>query len=496
VTATPDAAATERFRALIARRLGLQFDGGKRDFLADILRRELAARGLDAACYLERLADAGNAAKEWRALAQALTVTETYFFRNAAQFAALREAVATEWPGRSVAILSAGCASGEEPYSIAMILADRAPSIRAIDINAAMLAKAAAGRYSAWSLRETAADLRARHFAPEGNEFALDPRVCGAVAFEERNLVEEDAAFWRPGTFEIVFCRNVLMYFAPAVARAVIARIARSLAPGGLLFLGHAETLRGLSRDFDLRHTHGTFYYRRKDELEAPDAVAEIADPVWQNVPPAADGAVDRGAAWHEVIEAASERVRGIAARSPGAAAPLAAMTPSPAQEVAHVMALLADEHYAEASTLLDSLSAEYAREPEIMFLRSVLLMHRGDLAGAERVCSALLLRDGRSAGAHYLMALCREADGDCRGAAEHDGRAAALDPYFAMPRLHLGLLARRTGDQALARRELARAFALLPGEQAARLLLFGGGFGREALRALCQAELASAGGV
>jgi chemotaxis protein methyltransferase CheR len=129
------------------------------------------------------------------------------------------------------------------------------------------------------------------------------------------------------------------------------------------------------------------------------------------------------------------------------------------------------------------------------MFLRGVLLMHRGDLAGAERVCAARLLRNGASAGAHYLMALCREADGDCRAAAAHDRHAADLDPYFAMPRLHLGLLARRTGDHAAARRELARAFALLPGEQAARLLLFGGGFGRDALRALCQAELVSAGG-
>ena len=122
MTAAPDVAAIERFRALIARHLGLAFDDDKRGFLADILARHTTAAWLDVARYLERLADADGAAKDWRTLAQALTVTETYFFRNAAQFAALREAVLTEWAGKRVSILSAGCASGEEPYSIAMTL--------------------------------------------------------------------------------------------------------------------------------------------------------------------------------------------------------------------------------------------------------------------------------------------------------------------------------------------------------------------------------------
>ncbi len=491
MTAAPDAAAIERFRALIARHLGLAFDDGKRGFLADILARHTTAAWLDAARYLERLADADGAAKDWRTLAQALTVTETYFFRNAAQFAALRETVLTEWAGKRVTVLSAGCASGEEPYSIAMTLEGAAPSIRAIDVNAAMLAKAAAGRYSVWSLRETANDRRARWFAADGNEFALDPAIRGAVTFEERNLVDSDPAFWRPHCFDVVFCRNVLMYFAPAAARAVIARIARSLVPGGLLFLGHAETLRGLSRDFHLRHTHGTFYYQRKDQLEPAETDDTPPGLMWDSAPLPADGAAE-GGPWFEVIENAAARVRDIMAR-PDAAAPAAA--PEPLPNVAHAMALLADEHYAEALSLLAALPPDAARDPDTMFLRGVLLMHRGDLAGAERVCTALLTRDGESAGAHYLMALCREADGDCAAAAAHDRHAAALDPYFALPRLHLGLLARRTGDHALARRELARAFALLPGEQAARLLLFGGGFGRETLRALCQAELVSAGG-
>jgi chemotaxis protein methyltransferase CheR len=96
--------------------------------------------------------------------------------------------------------------------------------------------------------------------------------------------------------------------------------------------------------------------------------------------------------------------------------------------------------------------------------------------------------------GAHYLIALCRESAGDRRGAIEHDQTAIYLDATFAMPRLHLGLMARRAGDRETARRELKYALTLLKREDASRLLLFGGGFGRDALAALCRAELDSAG--
>ena len=140
-------------------------------------------------------------------------------------------------------------------------------------------------------------------------------------------------------------------------------------------------------------------------------------------------------------------------------------------------------------------LSPESARDPDALLLRAVLLSHSGQLDAAEKVCAELLAQDDLDAGAHYLLALCREGAGDRQGARDHDQAATYLDPGFAMPRLHLGLLARRAGDREGARRDLASALALLEQEDAARLLLFGGGFRREALIALCRAELVSAGG-
>ncbi len=122
-------------------------------------------------------------------------------------------------------------------------------------------------------------------------------------------------------------------------------------------------------------------------------------------------------------------------------------------------------------------------------------MTHGGQLSGAEDACRRLLELDELNAGAHYVLALCRESAGDERGAADHDQVAAYLDPAFAMPRLHLGLLARRAGDRDAARRELAQALALLEREDPSRLLLFGGGFNRAALLALGRAELHACGG-
>jgi chemotaxis protein methyltransferase CheR len=155
---------------------------------------------------------------------------------------------------------------------------------------------------------------------------------------------------------------------------------------------------------------------------------------------------------------------------------------------------LLGREQFSEAQSVLDALPPDRARDPEVLLLTAVLHTHGGNLVSAERVCAELLERDELNAGAHYLMALCRESAGDDPGAVDHDRIATYLDPGFAMPRLHLGLLARRAGDREAARRDLRQALLLLQREDSAHLLLFGGGFSRNALMTLCRAELVSCG--
>ncbi|MFN7145168.1 MAG: CheR family methyltransferase, partial [Myxococcota bacterium] len=188
------------------------------------------------------------AADEARALLAALTVGETSFHRYVEQFDVFAAAVLTPaaLAGRPLRVLSAGCSTGEEAYTLAMTVREIAPAfvgrvtIDAFDVNPAAIARARAGRYAPWALRETPASARERWFRDEDGDYVVDPALRALVRFHERNLVEDDPAFWADGAWDAIFCRNVLMYLTPDAARAVVHRLARAIAPGGFLFLGHA----------------------------------------------------------------------------------------------------------------------------------------------------------------------------------------------------------------------------------------------------------------
>jgi chemotaxis protein methyltransferase CheR len=488
-----------RFRAAIVGRMGLQFDDTRLGFLGEVLQRRLDKLGRPGNAYLDDLEQ-----KPWTdeigALARELTVCETYFFRNGEQFRALAEVALPERmrthtvPGE-LRLLSAGCASGEEAYSIAIVaretIADPAWDVlvRAVDVNPAVLAKAALARYSSWALRDTPLDMQRKWFCPNGREMRLNETVRAAVRFSPGNLVNEDPNLWPAASYDVIFCRNVLMYFAPEQMSLAIERIARSLAPGGFLFLGHVETLRGVSDAFHLRHTHGTFYYQRKNANESDGPSAAVPMETSPTLLPAPVVAFD--ATWVDTIRAATARVAMLfplttAGHTPGA--PIA-WDPAPALD------LLRKERFAEALDHLRDGQPESERDPDTLLLEAALLAQSGQFAAAEIACRRLVAIDELNAGAHYLLAISREHAGDLDGAGKHDRIAAYLDPAFAMPRLHLGLLARRAGDPGTARRELSQALILFKREDAGRLLLFGGGFKREALIALCETALKECGG-
>ena len=485
----------ERFRAALLSRLGWQFDDSKLGQLGEVLHRRLIKRQAEGGDYLASL-ERSPPPGECDALAEELTVTETYFFRNHEQFDALAAVVLPErlrrqQDVRRLSLLSAGCASGEEAYSLAMAASQALPEsgwraeVRAADLNPAALAKARRGRYSAWSLRETSPEARKRWFTPEGSMMTVREEVRRAVRFDSANLADPRAALWDVGGYDVIFCRNVLMYFSADQRRAVIERLTQSLLPGGYLFLGHAETMTGLSDAFHLHHSHDTFYYQRKEGAEAaPHRPPVVA-------PPAASRAASLyQSAWSDAIRDASDRVAALlpepAARAPAERKREGDLLPA--------LDLLRRERFAEALAYLDG-QPQAEEDPDALLLSAVLLQQSGKREEAEQACARLLILDELSAGAHYVLALARENAGDLAAAAEHDRIAAYLDPTFAMPRLHLGLLARRAGERETARRELAQALLLLEGEGAARLLMYGGGFNREALTALCRATLQESGG-
>lgn len=497
---------TEHFRFMIGQCLGLYFDDGKLDFLADVLKKRCEVTGSkNFASYSVLL----NTTDEMRELAALVTVGETYFFRNNDHFraftaiavpSAIKRVRSGSGPLR---ILSAGCASGEEAYTISILLRECFPELMArdisicgCDINPAVIAKARCAHYSSWSLRETPADMRAKYFHPVGRDLELDPSMRASVSFEERNLTVEDPLFWRANYFDVVFCRNVTMYFPPAVMRIVIQRITRSLVPGGFLFLGHAETLRGISQDFHLCHTHDTFYYQKRFDHEA--RTVDLFD---RSTSKGVSGTVPSDAnlgntSWFDIIHQASARIQSLAENGSSIR-----FEPSPVQvapprwDSTHAFDLLRHERYVEALNHIQSLPADIQVDPDARLLMAALLTNSGAFAEAEQACRLLLQSDELNAGAHYLMALCCEHAADKVRAIEHDQTALYLDASFAMPHLHMGLVAKRAGDLVGAKAGFERALHLLAKEDAARILLFGGGFTRDALIAFCTTALQGLGG-
>lgn len=502
MTLAAQASGPEQFRDLVTARFGLRFDDSKLPFLTDLLHRRAEARGRPVEAYLADV-DGDEAAR----LAEELTVGETYFFRNNDQFRAFREIALPDRlrarNGARLSLLSAGCSSGEEPYTLAMICDEalpQPPSIRAVDLNPAALRKAAAARYHVWALRETPDTMRQKWFRPAGRDLMLDEKIRAAVRFERRNITEADPELWQPETYDVIFCRNVIMYFTPAVQHAVIGHIARALVPGGYLFLGHAETLRGVSHDFHLRHTHDTFYYQRRDALEDREPLLRaFGDPTSNpTVPPRTE---PDDITWYDSIGEATRRVEALAAPriatrlvAPAASPPRLPQPASPSR-AATALDLLRHERFDDALALLARTSSAATPDPDALLLEASLLLQANRLAAAAEVCRTLLDQDELNAGANYVLALCFEGNGDSVAALLHYDLAIHLDPAFAMPLMRRGMLARRRGETDTARADLQRALELLQLEDASRLLLFGGGFTRSALASLCQAELRAAGG-
>jgi chemotaxis protein methyltransferase CheR len=476
--------ALARLEELVEARLGLAPSPWQRERLTAVLQAQGPA-GWEETAMLRRVADE-------------ITVGETYFFREPAQLDALVRRALPERsrigvPSKPLRVLSAGCSSGEEAYSIALAVGLQAPhlagrmSVHAIDVSPAAVRKAQKARYTPWALRATPPAIRDRFFRKEGDEFALDDAIRSRVRFEEQNLLEEDSSGVRDGTFDVVFCRNVLIYFTERALRRAVSRFATILSPGGFLFLGHSETLRGVSDEFALEHLEDAFYYRRKDHSTRPAAPAQKK---LSSAPPAPP---PPATTWIEEIRRAAERIAQLAeerdpAPRPGPPAQPREASPG-ASTLARALDLLEAERYDDA---LVTIAAEEADLPELELCRAVIYGQKVRQRDAERTLSQLLARGACETGANYLLGLFRENERAVERAVWHYRQAAQGDPRFALPHLRLGMLLRRAGDTAAARSELELARDLLAEERRDRIVLFGGGFRREMLLELCDAQIDS----
>jgi chemotaxis protein methyltransferase CheR len=202
-----------------------------------------------------------------------VTTNETYFFREPAQLAAFSEEIVpdilSKKPVKKVRVWSAGCSSGEEPYSIAMLLEEAgwfqraAFEIFASDINQQVLSKARRGQYRESAFRATDPSLRDKYFNREADgSWRVKDEVRNRVSFGRLNLYDE-ARVSLLGHLDIIFCRNVIIYFDDASKKVVVSNFYNRLIDGGYLLLGHSESLISLSTQFKLRHLKNDMVYQR-----------------------------------------------------------------------------------------------------------------------------------------------------------------------------------------------------------------------------------------
>jgi chemotaxis protein methyltransferase CheR len=269
-----------RIRELIYRAAGIFHPDNKLHLLMDRCQRRMkAVRVPDLHGYLSWLTTSPLRQSELMALLNEITIGETCFFRNEAQLNALRRIVIpsiirakSRAPSRCLRIWSAGCSTGEEPYTLRILLMEEAQTtlrdwvitVLATDINEPSLAHAREGFYDHYSTRKLTAAYREKYFLAKGEKLRLNPLARSNVIFRRLNL-SDDIGMAEIKSMDVIFCGNVLIYFNLDSKRRVLRHFLNSLLPHGYLFLGQSESLYGVSEDFRLVHFPGTTAYMKAE---------------------------------------------------------------------------------------------------------------------------------------------------------------------------------------------------------------------------------------
>jgi len=278
-------------QTLVYQECGMHFDDRRTPFLQDRLQRRLKECHLDSFYSYYRLLVSQPGKQELSRLLENLTVNETSFFRNKAQLDLFQKDVLEELLHRkqerrdfNLRIWSAGCSTGQEPYTMAMQVADalsyyylRNPlpiespvpkplvpppwrvEILASDINYSVLRAAQDGSYPEHQMGPVDYSYRLRYFDKVGERYVIKKNVKELVHFDFHNLKTE----YLPQRNDIIFCRNVMMYFDEAEQKRLVEKFYRCLNPQGYLFVGHAESLLGLTEKFQMVHVNNGTAYRR-----------------------------------------------------------------------------------------------------------------------------------------------------------------------------------------------------------------------------------------
>ena len=456
--------ARQRLAAVLHETAGLVVPTSRGSAVAAALAERLAARpGLDSAGYLAEVEDPSTGAEERQELVELLTVPETFFFRTAPHVAALREVVlpalvaGAAREGRPLVVWSAGCSSGEEAYTLSVLLQEAVAAQRAevglrvlgTDVSRRALARAARARYGPRSLQVVPDDVLASCFERVGAQWTPVERVRRPVSFLHHNLVAQPPPAL-PGTVDLVLCRNVTIYFDRATTAALAARFAEVLRPDGRLLLGPAETLWRLSDALVPVPVADAMLYARPR-----GTTPHGRSSTWTSTSPPPPRAASASAAPTRAGSATARR----AARAGRRGAPTAAPALPAAPAVPPASAVPA------ASGVPGSSAAPGTHLPQdapALLAAGVAHLRAGRRDAARDAAAAVAERAPLLASAHFLHGLALSDGGDDAAARDALRRAVYLDPDDGLAHLVLAGVHSRLGARAAASREYRAAAAAL----------------------------------
>ncbi len=487
----------QRFRDYLVAFSGLHFEHRNVKVLERGLQsRMLALKISTFGDYYRYLLRYGEKRHELQKLLQYLTVGETYFFRYQPHFSALQKFLLTEVATdrkRRLRLWSAGCSTGEEPYSLAMLVMETLPDWRnrdirilATDINNRALKRARDGVYGPWSMRTADERYLNRFFERVGKSYVLNEQVKSLVEFSHLNLqTDEFPTPDRPfRDLDAIFCRNVMIYFTFATMKKVVEKFAASLIPGGHLFLGHAETLSHISSQFERHSLEGGFYYRKKTAGAAPKR----------------EDAASAGARRHErtTIQPAPVKhppVKTAPAKTVPASAPVKSavspVEPAPEELYQSALTLFDAENFTQASRLLDEVLSRQPGHVGALVTRGFILANNGRFEEALEVCRQALVIDDLFPETYFLKGLILDMNDRLPEAKEEYRKAILLKTDFVMPHYNLGRLFFRLEKVKEGLRELRNSLKILEKDNEESIIPYSGGLSREVFLEQLRNELA-----
>jgi chemotaxis protein methyltransferase CheR len=459
---------------MVGERTGLSFPPGRLESAELAIGRAMdRARTADPQSYKDMLVADASSLDD---LIIELTIGETYFFREPAQFQFIRRVVLPDIDLRRgsqhpIRAWSAACASGEEAYSLAILLAEEGVAERAnvlaTDISRAALAKARRASYQDWSLRGEAAKIALRYLHGAGNRRVLDQSIRAAVNFRYLNLARDVYPSFETATdgMDLILCRNVLIYFDPATVRAVVGRLFDSLAPGGWLVTASSDPPLDQDSPFEVVVAQEGVFYRKP--LSSSLALVDV-------------GRLDH---------TEPEPLIGTAWSVPGTVSSVLPTHNTTAPDRARIDEAIAAFYrgeYAKASEL----TGNCVQDTEACVLR-VMALANVDSVRAEYACAEAVRLYPLSAEIHHLHAVLLLASGRVEQAAKSARSVVYLDRTLVFGHFTLGTILWQAGDVEGARRAFRNAHDLCASLPDDRVVPLSGGETAGRLRSAAAARFA-----